>query len=249
MESESLKYMKLSGQSVAFILQKLKEVSKPGTTGKYLDELARKLMVEKKVKSSSLGYRGFPATICVSLNEELTHGIPDTRPFKEGDLVSIDVACYQKDKKGVAYHADAALTFIIGKGNKEKEKLLTIAKEALQKAIKSIKPGITTNQDIGELIENYVNSQGYSVIKEYGGHGIGNFLHTRPFIPNYKIESAEIIQPNTAICIEPLVGKNPEIKISPNNWTVLSVNGDLNAHFEHTIWVGEKNVEVLTYYE
>jgi len=254
---EKLEKMRLVGKVVANILQTLKNEIKPGMTGKDLEKKALQLMKQKKVKSSIKGYLGFSAAICVSLNDELTHGIPDEREFKKGDLVSFDVACHMKNKKGISFHADAAMTVLI-KGNnekdKEKEELLSVAESALNTAIKNIQPGLTTNQDIGGWIEkhvqDYVKPQRYYVIKEYGGHGIGWFMHEKPFIPNYQdlTKPSLVIQKNTAICIEPLVQiGNGKIKLSSeNNWTVLSVQGQLNAHFEHTIWVGEEKVEVLT---
>jgi methionyl aminopeptidase len=212
-------------------------------------------MKETKVKSSIKDYRGFPAAICVSLNNEVTHGVPDDRSFHPGDLVSFDVACHKKDKWGTAYHADAALTTIVDQKESKspdqakKIKLLMVAQTALQKAIENIQPGITTTQDIGNIIEEYVHSQNHYVIKEYGGHGIGHEMHESPFIPNYKIsaERSVVILENTAICVEPLVQiDNAEIKLSADNWTVFSPQGKLNAHFEHTIWVGKEKVEVLT---
>jgi methionyl aminopeptidase len=251
-----LKKMQEVGQIVAYILKTLGKEIKVGMTGQELEKRALQLMKEKKVKSSIKGYRGFPAAICVSLNNEVTHGIPDGRSFKVGDLVSFDVACHKKDKWGVAHHADAALTVIVDqeKDNSldqaKKTKLLMVTQTALQKVIEKIQPGITTTQDIGSIIEEYVHSQGYYVIKEYGGHGIGHTMHEKPFIPNYKIpsEHSTVILENTAICVEPLVQiDNAEIKLSKdNNWTVFSPQGKLNAHFEHTIWVGKEKVEILT---
>jgi len=224
MEPQELPKMRKVGQTVAEILKTLKKEIRIGMTGRDLEKRAEQLMKEKKVKSSIKGYLGFPAAICVSVNDELTHGIPDNRPFKHGDLVSFDISCHNKDKKGIAYHADAAMTVLLddneNNSDKEKKKLISVAKNALQKVVENIQPNITTTQDIGKLIEEYVQSQGYHVIKEYGGHGIGRFMHEKPFIPNYKIplERSVIIRDNTAICVEPLVQiENAEIKLSPNN--------------------------------
>ncbi|CAI2196379.1 15958_t:CDS:2, partial [Funneliformis geosporum] len=180
---------------------RLKKEIKPGVSGKDLDKLARQLMEEQKVQSSSLGYKGFPAAICVALNEELTHGIPDERTFKEGDLVSIDVACHYQ-----GYHADAALTTIVGEGDEVKTNLLNVTKNSLYYVIQKIVPNKTTTQDIGAMLEKYIKNRGYYPIKEYGGHGIGEKLHQEPFIPNYKIPNkGEIIKEGMFICIEPLV--------------------------------------------
>jgi len=149
---EKLEKMRLVGKVVAGILQVLKNETKPGMTGKGLEKKALQLMKQKKVKSSIKGYLGFPAAICVSLNNELTHGIPDEREFKKGDLVSFDVACHIKNKKEISFHADAAMTVLIkaGDGKDEaKEKLLLVAENALHTTIKNIQPGLTTDQDIG----------------------------------------------------------------------------------------------------
>jgi methionyl aminopeptidase len=241
-----LECIKKAGQAVSNILKRLKKEIKPGVSGKDLDKLARELMKEQEVQSSSLDYKGFSAAICVSLNEELTHGIPDERIFKEGDLVSIDVACnYQ------GYHADAALTAVVGTGDDVKRSLLNITKNSLYFVIQNIQPGITTTQDIGAMLEKYIRTRGYYPIKEYGGHGIGENLHQEPFIPNYKISNkGEVIKEGMFICIEPLVQiGDAEVDISPNKWTVFSKNGHLNAHFEHTIYINKKGAEIITNYE
>jgi len=238
--------IKRVGKSVANILKKLKREIKPGISGKDLDNLARQLMEKEKVRSSSLGYKNFPAAICVSLNQELTHGIPDKRIFKEGDLISIDVACnYQ------GHHADAALTTIVGEGDKRKLNLLNVTKNSLYYAIQNIKPNITTTQDIGSMLEKYIRSRGYYPIKEYGGHGIGENLHQEPFIPNYKIpDKGTVIQEGMFICIEPLVQVgDAEIRLSEDKWTVISKNGHLNAHFEHTIYITKNGAEIITDYD
>jgi methionyl aminopeptidase len=226
-EIEKLEKMRSVGKIVAEILQVLKSETKPGMTGKGLEEKALQLMKKRKVKSSIKGYQGFRAAICVSLNEELTHGIPDEREFKKGDLVSFDVACHKKNKKGISFHADAAMTVLIkadDEKDEEKQDLLSVTENALQEAIKNIQPGLTTNQDIGGWIEKYVREythpQRYYVIKEYGGHGIGWFMHEKPFIPNYRdpAKPSLVIQKNMAICIEPLVQiKNGEIKLDSND--------------------------------
>src|SRR3954465_9122255 len=158
---KKLEYIKKAGEAVSYILRTLKNEIKPGISGKDLDKMARDLMVEKGVYSSSLGYRGFPASICVSLNSELTHGIPDERIFQLGDIVSIDVACYHKDEKGVAYHADAALTTVIGEVSERVKNLLSVTKNSLHYAIQNIQPNVTTTQDIGAMLEKYIRARGY----------------------------------------------------------------------------------------
>ena len=259
--ANKLEYIKKAGKAVSNILKRLKEEIKPGVSGKDLDKLAQQLMEKEAVQSSSLGYRVgnriFPSAICVSLNKELTHGVPDDRVFKEGDLVSFDVACHVKNKKGTSFHADAAMTVLIKAGNeedKEKQNLLLVTEKALLEVIKNIKPGITTSQDIGDWIEKYVQSytqpQYYYVIKEYGGHGIGKKLHQEPFIPNYKTpDKGEIIKEGMFICIEPLVQiGDDKVDVSDNGWTVFSKNGYLNAHFEHTVYIDKEEAKIITNY-
>ncbi|MEG7978609.1 MAG: type I methionyl aminopeptidase [Mollicutes bacterium UO1] len=208
-----IEHIKKAGKVVGYILKKLKREIKSGISGKDLDNLARQLMKEQKVLSSSLDYKGFPASICVSINQELTHGIPDERSFQDGDLVSIDVACsYQ------GYHADAALTTMVGEGDEKKRNLLNVTKNSLYYVIKNIQPNITTTQTIGARLEKYIRTRGYYPIKEYGGHGIGENLHQEPFIPNYKITGkGEIIREGMFICIEPLVQiGDAEVDIASN---------------------------------
>jgi len=247
-KKEFLDNMREIGKKVSLILEELKKKIFPGISGIEIEKESLKLMKEKKIHSSSLGYRGFPSAICLSINNELTHGIPNNKIIKDNDLVSLDLACYQKDQKGNYYHADAATTFFIGKKkNKKKEHLINITNNVLHLAIKSIIPNITTTKELGKLIEESLEKDYFS-IREYGGHGIGNKLHLEPFIPNYNIShSSIVIKEGTFICIEPLVQeKDREIKISSDNWTVISKNGYLNAHFEHTIYIGKKNIEIMT---
>jgi len=208
---EKVENMRAVGQVVAAILKELKRAIQPGTSGKKLEKIAQGLMAKKGVASSVLGYRDFPAAICVSLNSGLTHGIPDERVFQIGDIVSVDVACHKKDEKGVSYHADAALTTTVGESNEKIKNLLNVTKNSLYYVIQNIQPNITTTQDIGAMLEKYVRSRGYYSIKEYGGHGIGEFMHQEPFIPNYKIPNkGQVIQEGMFLCIEPLVQENDD---------------------------------------
>ena len=247
---DKLDCIKKAGTAVAFILQKLKTEIKPGVSGKDLENLASKLMKEKGVKSSSLNYevngKVFPSSICVSVNHELTHGIPNDKPFQPGDLVSIDVACHYQ-----GYHADAALTTIAGEGDEEKRRLLKVTKDSLEYVIRNIQPNITTTHTIGAMLERYIQNRHYYPIKEYGGHGIGQNLHEAPFIPNSRHYSGpvEVIRPGMFICVEPLVqiGDN-QVRTASNNWTVFSANGHLNAHFEHTLYITNEGAEIITNY-
>ena len=211
--------MKAAGKVVADILKELKKAIRPGVSGKVLEKIAQDLMAKKGAFSSILGYQGFPSVICVSLNSELTHGIPDGRVFKIGDVVSVDVACHQRDKEGVNYHADAAFTAIVGEGNEKIKNLLKVAKNSLYYVIQNIRPNVTTTQDVGTMLEKYVRMRSYFPIKEYGGHGIGESMHQEPFVPNYKIPNkGQVIQEGMFICIEPLVQESDDkVMIAPDN--------------------------------
>jgi methionyl aminopeptidase len=245
-----IKHSRIAAKVVSLILEEIKREIKPGLSGKDLEKISVSIMKKNKSKSSSLGYGGFPSAICVSINDELTHGIPDNRPFYLGDLVSVDVACSYRGS-----HADAAVTFLIGDDSLEndyiyqqKRILIETTKNALMFAINNIIPGKTTTQDLGSFIQSYVEDKNYFVIKEYGGHGIGKSLHMDPFVPNYKTNfEGDLIRPGMLICIEPLVqAGNDKIKISSNGKTIISVDGFLNAHFEHTVLIRENDVEILT---
>ncbi len=249
-----LKYSKFAAKMVALVISKLRWEAKPGLTGKDLEQIAISVFRENKLKSSSLNYGGFPASICVSLNNELTHGIPTDVPFKHGDLVSVDVACSYR-----GFHADAASTFIIegedhevcGNDNLlQKKMLLEVTENSLMEVIRKIVPTKTTTSEIGSFIESYVKKHGFFVIKEFGGHGIGKMLHMDPFIPNFgraQLAGVVTIKPGMLICIEPLVQvDNDLIKMGRNGITIESFSGSLNAHFEHTILIREKDVEILT---
>ena len=246
------KNLRFAARVVSLIIEKIGIEIKPGLNGKDLEQIAILIMKEKRVKSSSLGYGGFPSSICVSVNEELTHGVPTLKPFYSGDMVSVDVACKYK-----GFHADSAYTFIVREKDfkkedisiyQDKEILVDVTRSALILSIESIIPGKTTTSELGAFIEKYVLSRGFFVIKEYGGHGIGSSLHMDPFIPNYNPNSqGQILMPGMVICIEPLVQfGNNKIKLASNGKTVISSDGFLNAHFEHTVLIRDKDVEILT---
>ncbi|HXN54361.1 MAG TPA: type I methionyl aminopeptidase [Mycoplasmatales bacterium] len=248
MKIKNLRYV---SSVISLIFKEIESKVVVGCSGKKLEEISLNLMKKYKVKSSAFKYGGFPSHICVSINAELTHGIPKLIPFKEGDIVSVDISC---NYHGV--HSDAARTYLVFDENKktkenftDKLMLIEAAREALNKAIVSIIPGKTTNKDLGLIIQNSVEEKGFFTIKEYGGHGIGNNLHEDPFIPNYKNMNdipEVVIKPGMAICIEPLVQVgNDETVVSKDGFTVISKNGELNTHFEHTILIKSNEVEIL----
>jgi methionyl aminopeptidase len=244
-------------ESIFFASQAVKEIiftlSKEiyiGNNGKNLEKIAIKLMKKKKVFSSSLNLEGFPSYICISMNEEITHGIPNKTPFKKGDVISIDVACNYN-----GFHADAASTFFIKSEDDEKNKLienlLKVTNDSLIEAINSIIPNITTNRDLGNVIEEYVSKKGLYLVREYGGHGIGKKLHEAPFIPNFSNYNDEsILKEGMFICIEPLVKITSSLvehqQLSSNISRIVSKDNCLSAHFEHTIYISKNKATILT---
>lgn len=192
--------MRKAGKIVAEIHQELAKLIKVGTTGKMLDLKAREIIKKRQATASFLNYHGFPAVICVSVNEQLIHGIPNDTPFKLNDLVKIDAGAAFE-----GYHADAAFSMCVGQPTAEQEKIISVTKEALQKAIEIIKPGIRIG-DIGATIQAYVESQGFYLPTSYTGHGIGRFLHEDPAIPNVGMANTGMrLHAGMTICIEPMV--------------------------------------------
>lgn len=240
-ESEIVK-MRKAGQVVAEIHRELAKMMKVGVTGKMLDSRAREIIKKHQATPSFLNYHGFPAVICVSVNEQLIHGIPNDTPLKLNDLVKIDAGAAV-----AGYHADAAFTITVGEPTKEQEKIINVTKEALQKAIEMIKPGIRIG-DIGATIQAYVESQGFYLPTSYTGHGIGRFLHEDPAIPNVGIANTGLrLHAGMTICIEPMVQTSTDrVKVLKDQWTVVAADKKPTAHFEHTLLVTNDGCEILT---
>ena len=194
------------------------------------------------ISLSFLGYGGFPASACISVNDELIHGIPGPRVIQEGDIVSVDVGAYYK-----GYHGDNAYTFAVGSISSEAQQLLDVTKESLNRAIQAAVPGARLG-DVGYAVQSYVESFGYAVVKEYVGHGVGTKLHEDPEVPNYGTPGRGIrLMPGMTIAIEPMVNLVGEkIKVLSNQWTVVTASHSLSAHFEHTIAITESGPVILT---
>jgi len=234
--------IRAASKVVALIHQALAKLIKVGVSGKMLDQVARNIIAQNNATPSFLNYRGFPAVICVSINEQLIHGIPNDQPFKMNDLVKIDAgACVN------GYHADGAFTMCVGVPNQQQAKLIKVTQTALNKAIAMIVPGVRIG-DIGFTIQTYVESQGFCLPTSYTGHGIGKLLHEEPAIPNVGKPNTGIkLQAGMTICIEPMVQiSTDQVRVLPDNWTVVAVDKQPTAHFEHTILVTNDGCEVLT---
>ena len=245
-----IELMKEACRVVALTYEKLEKEIKPGMTTLELDQIAENTMrslgaipAEKGYDSGIRGIPRFPASICVSINDEVIHGIPSKhRIIKDGDVVSIDTVAL-KD----GFNGDAARTFIVGKASKEAQRLVDVTKQAFFEGIKFAKPGYRIG-DISHAIGEYVRSQGSSVLREFQGHGIGREMHEDPGIPNYgKAGRGMKIEPGMTLAIEPMViqGK-PNILELEDGWTIITEDGSLAAHYENTILITEKEPKILT---
>jgi len=240
--SQEIALMRRAGRIVAEVLALLAERIRPGITTAELDALAHRFIVGHDATPSFKGYRGFPASLCVSINEEVVHGIPGQRVLREGDIVSLDVGAIYH-----GYHGDAAITVGVGKIGEEAQRLLEVTKGALAAGIAAARAGNRVG-DISWAIQNYVESRGYGVVREYTGHGIGSQMHEDPQIPNFgQPRRGPLLRPGMTFALEPMVTiGDGRTRVLSDNWTVVTLDGQLSAHFEHTIAVTEDEPEILT---
>lgn len=234
--------IRAASKIVALIHQTLAQLIKVGTTGKDLDKVSARIIKQHNAKPSFLNYHGFPATICVSVNEQLIHGIPNNKPFKMNDIIKIDVGAAIN-----GYHADAAFTMCVGTPTPQQARLIDVTRQSLAKAIAIIKPGVRIG-DISNTIQTFVESQGFYLPTSYTGHGIGKSLHEDPAIPNVGQPNRGIkLQAGMTICIEPMVQTTTDqILVLADKWTVIAADYQDTAHFEHTILVTNEGCEILT---
>ncbi|MBR2467747.1 MAG: type I methionyl aminopeptidase [Clostridia bacterium] len=216
---------------------------KPGVSTKQLDKIAYDYIVSLGAKPSFKGYGGFPGTICASVNEAVVHGIPSKQCIlQEGDIISVDVgACYK------GYHGDAARTFPVGKIDAKKKKLIKVTKESFFEGIKNIRAGSYVG-DISNQIQTYVEKNGFSIVRELTGHGVGAELHEDPYVPNFgKVGSGAKLVKNMVIAIEPMVNMGERyVQFMPDGWTCLTRDRLPSAHYENTVLITEDGVEILT---
>jgi len=247
---KEIELMKESCQVVALVYKEIEEQIKPGISTWELDKIAEDTMIKLGAipaeKGYSPGIRGippYPASTCISVNDEVIHGVPSKKKIiKEGDIVSIDTVALKN-----GFHGDAARTFIVGKTSKEATRLVEVTKQAFFEGIKYAKPGNRIG-DISNAIGQYVESKGYSVVREFQGHGIGKAMHEDPGIPNYGKAGRGIrLEPGMTLAIEPMViqGK-PNILELDDGWTIITEDGSLAAHYENTILITKKEPEILT---
>ncbi|MBT3362304.1 MAG: type I methionyl aminopeptidase [Chloroflexi bacterium] len=240
--AKEIDIMRQAGKIVAIVLEKLREEAKPGITTKDLNRIAEEEAKKNSAIPSFKGYRGFPASICASVNEEIVHGIPDKRALSDGDIISIDFGAIYN-----GYQGDAAITIPIGKISKKAQKLLDTTSAALQKGIAKAKDGVHIG-DVSAAIQYHVESNGFSVVREYVGHGIGQDMHEYPQIPNFGVPGrGPILRKGMALAIEPMVNVGTwKTRLTDSGWTVVTQDGSLSAHFEHTIVITDGVAEILT---
>ena len=239
---EEIKLMKESCKLAAEVLLMIEPYVKPGVTTERLDQICHDYIISKGAIPSPLNYRGFPKSICSSVNEEICHGIPSDRKLRNGDIVNLDITTYLN-----GFHGDTSRTFFVGSPRKKAAKLVEICKEALQRGIEVVKPGAKLG-DIGATIQNFAESHGYSIVREFCGHGIGVNFHEEPQLLRYGSfgEGLEIRE-GMVFTIEPMLnlGK-PDLKILSDKWTAVTQDGEISAQFEHTLYVTENGADVMT---
>jgi methionyl aminopeptidase len=237
-----IEQLKRSNTIVAEVFEKLKGMIVPGITTKELDQVAEEYIVLKGARPAFKGYRGFPATLCISINEEVVHGIPSQRRLKEGDIVSLDVGV-----DFVGYYGDAAITFPVGEVDPEAKRLLEVTEKALYIGIEKAKVG-NRLFDISYAIQGWVESHGFSVVRDFVGHGIGRDLHEEPQIPNFGApHQGPRLEKGMVFALEPMVNEGTyEVRVLSDGWTVVTADGKRSAHFEHTIAITEDGAEILS---
>jgi len=243
--TEELKIMREANQIVARTHELLSNAIKPGVTTGELNQLALDYIASQGAKASFLNYHGYPGAICASVNEEVVHGIPGDRVIRDGDVVSIDIGALYK-----GYHGDAARSYTVGNASEEAKRLVRVTKESFFEGMKYAKPGCHLHQ-ISAAIQKHIESNGYSVVRDLVGHGIGKALHEDPQIPNYKpMGRGPKLRPGMTLAIEPMVNVGRfDVRTLSDDWTVVTLDGSLSAHYENTIVITDTGHDLLTVLE
>lgn len=237
--------MRAAGRVVAECHAQLAGWVEPGVTTAQLNDWVEDLILRRGGIPAFKGYRGFPAAICASVNEEVVHGIPGPRVLQEGDIVGIDIGVIVD-----GFHGDAAVTYPVGAVDEETQRLLTVTEEALYQGIAAVQVGRRLS-DVSYAIQQHVEAAGFSVVRQFVGHGIGRQMHEDPQVPNFGPPGRGIrMRPGLTLAIEPMVNAGThEVKVLPDGWTVVTADGKRSAHFEHTVALTEDGVEILTVLE
>ncbi|MBR0230968.1 MAG: type I methionyl aminopeptidase [Clostridia bacterium] len=240
---DSITRMRDAGRIAAIAREVGGEHVREGVTTAAIDREIKKCILSHGAKPSFLGYGGFPASACISVNDEIIHGIPsNTRVLKNGDIVKIDVGAYYK-----GFHGDCAATFTVGEVSAEAKKLIEVTRQCFYQGIAAIKEGARLG-DIGHAVQEYAESFGYSVVREYVGHGVGHDLHEDPEVPNYGSAGHGLrLRPGMTIAIEPMINAGTwEVRVLANEWTVVTADGKLSSHYENTVAITDNGVLILT---
>jgi len=239
---EEIKTIKEGGRILANVLKELEKITKPGITTRDLDRAAEALILSRGGKPAFKGYAGFPYSLCTSVNENIVHGLPSNYVLKEGDLLKLDLGVLYK-----GFNTDSAITVAVGSVSYEAKRLINVTKKALRLGIKKAKVGNTIG-DIGNTIQRFVEDQGFSVVRDLCGHGIGKEVHEDPKVPNFgKRGAGEKLVEGMVICIEPMITAGDyNLKKSSDGYGYATKDSSLSAHFEHTIVITEKGPRILT---
>ena len=239
---DELQKMHRACRIVVDTLDALEAAAQPGVKTKELDRIARQRIEAAGAKPAFLGYRGYPATLCVAINDEVVHGIPSERRLAEGDIVGLDLGSIVD-----GFFGDAARTVAVGEVSPEARRLMRVTREALLQAVAQCHPGKRVG-DIGHAVQSHAEAHGYSVVREFVGHGIGTHLHEEPQVPNYGPPGRrERLRPGMCVAIEPMVNAGkPDVRVLDDGWTAVTIDGSLSAHFEYSIAVTEAGPWILS---
>lgn len=239
---EEIALLRESCRIVRDCLNFVGERIRAGMTTKEVDTLVYDFIRASGAEPSCLGYCGYPASACISVNEVVVHGIPDDRVIAEGDIVSVDLCAYKN-----GFHGDGARTFCIGQVSPEKEKLVRVTEECFFKGVEGLKAG-TPLYDIGYRVQQHAESNGFSVIRAYTGHGIGREMHEDPSVPNFGRRGTGVrLQAGTVLCVEPMIAAGTwRVRVKGDGWTAVTLDGKAAAHYENTLVIREDGVEILT---
>ena len=239
---DEIAMMRRAGAATAAVRDFVKEQTRAGMTTLDLDKIAAEAIRRQKGKASFYGYAGFPGHICVSVNDEVVHGIPGGRVLQAGDLVSLDIGV-----QIAGFHGDSAVSFLVGGGSESAQRLIDVTEQSFWAGLEQAVPGNRIG-DIGAAVQRVAEDAGYGVVRALTGHGIGRDLHEDPSVPNHgKPGKGDLLRPGMTICIEPMINEGTHrVYVLDNDWTVVTADGKLSSHYEHTIVITEGKPEILT---
>jgi len=239
---QEIQRMKVPCRMVAEVLELLKASVRPGVTTLALNEIAEKEAMKHGAKPAFKGYSGYPYALCCSVNDQVVHGMPGNKPLQDGDILSLDFGVFVD-----GFYGDAAVTLPVGEISAKAERLIKATEESLYAAINVATPASRLS-DISSAVQSYVEARGFSVVRDFVGHGIGKNLHESPQVPNYGLPGRGIkLKPGMVLAIEPMINeKGPAVRILEDGWTAVTEDGGLSAHFEHTVAITEHGPEILT---